>query len=319
MSSKETPLKFELKLDVIERDKSGMLVKTGTKVFKPADRPMNKWIKRPKATEPALPMVGWYPLVTKTKVRQATYASKSLGWLYSGCNDVQNSAAKCNLTSGVYHGGEGWSVTPDNFLESMVVMACRKLVKPTWLNDRDEFNIPDLTSKYYPQFALDCVIYSLVHGANYSSSLDPVEYKGRTFELRNQFFPFTVDEFAAIRGLPTKVVSDAKRCQDPFVATWLKKHLFTSDAHAVLVAAKELFVVSAAKRMSADPKYQLHRWDAGWYQMRFGLYSPDVKFTPTAEMEAAREKFKKAYKILHERLNAMVYALDVLPQEEVFT
>lgn len=303
--------KFELKLDVLERDDSGILVKTGTKVFKPADRPMNKWIKRPKATEPALPMVSWYPKLTG-KVVLSTQPPCAIGFLENVSNDVQHSAGN-RLTSAVLAYGHGFSITPDNFLESLVVMACRKLVKPTWLNDRDEFNVPLLDHPAYPQFALDCVIYALFNGANYASSLDPVEYKGRTFELRNQFFWLTADFFKQITGLPQKIAARAK--DDPFVAKWLKGKTFSPDAETVLDAATQMVVTSAGKRGAADPKYQLHRWDAGWYQIKFGLFAKDVKFTPTPEMTEAKTAFDTAYDKLKERMRPMLYELDVLPAE----
>jgi len=302
--------KFELKLDVLERDDSGILVKTGTKVFKPADRPMNKWIKRPKATEPALPVTSWAPNKTAS-IRADTQAKGAIGYLRSCSNDVQQSSNGVMLVSGVHR--DGWSVTPDNFLESLVVMACRKLVKPTWLNWQDQFNVPLLDHPAYPQFALDCVIYALFNGKNYASSLDPVEYKGRTFELRNQFFWLTADFFKQITGLPQKIAARAK--DDPFVAKWLKGKTFSPDAETVLDAATQMVVTSAGKRGAADPKYQLHRWDAGWYQIKFGLFAKDVKFTPTPEMTAAKTAFDTAYDKLKERMRPMLYELDVLPAE----
>jgi len=306
-----------MKLDTIERNKDGILVKTGTKVFKPADRPMNKWVKRPKATEPALPMVSWYPKLDG-KSRSTTLSKDSLGYVVSGGNDVMNSASLVALHSSAASRAHGWSITPSNFLESMVVMACRKLVKPTWLNDRDEFNIPLLDHPAYPQFALDCVVFALFHGANYSSSLDPVEYKGRMFELRNQFMWVTPDEFAGFAGLPMKVAAGARKAETPFVATWLRGKQFSPDARDVLAAATKMLRESARFRLSADPKYQLHRWDAGWYQVRFGLYGKDVKFQPTPAMAAAHAELQTAYKALGARLRPIMYELDVLPMEERF-
>lgn len=304
---------FEMQVDILERDESGALVKTGTKVFKPADRPMNKWVKRPKATEPALPMVSWYPK-EKGNIRQDKLAKFSIGCGVAECNDVQHSASGVKLLSSVENNGNGWSITPDNFLDSMVIMACRKLVKPTWLNNRDEFNIPLLDHPAYPQFALDCVIYALFHGANYSSSLDPVEYKGQTFELFNQFFWVDPKTFDKIQGMPPKTVTAALKAKTPFVVDWMKDKQFSPDAQAVLDAATEMFIAGASKRNSADHKYQLHRWDAGWYQVRFGLYGKDIKFQKTSAMEKAEEKFKTAYAAFSDRMHELMYELDVLPR-----
>ena len=309
---------FEMKVDILERDESGALVKTGTKVFKPADRPMNKWVKRPKATEPALPVTGWN-VNQETKVTTDKLAAGALGYFFAIANDVQQSTSSGALMSSVFASGHGWSITPDNFLESMVVMACRKLVKPTWLNDRDEFNIPLLDHPAYPQFAMDCVIYALFNGADYSSSLDPVEYtdkKGvkRTFELFNQFFWMDPKTFSKIAGMPPKTVAAALKAKTPFVVDWMKDKQFSPDAKEVLYAAMEMFTASGQKRNSADHKYQLHRWDAGWYQVRFGLYGKDIKFKPTPAMMAAEKHFKAAYEPFANRMRELMYTLDVLPR-----
>jgi hypothetical protein len=305
------------KLDVIQRDKAGMLVKTGTKVFGPASQPLNKWISRPKGAVMRPPMNGWrvyegIPSLDKV-------SADAISYIISKGNDVQNQAMVC-LTTGPNQNGHGWSITPGNFVQSMVVFTARKLPKATWLNNRDEFNQPDETHPEYDQFTLDGLIWALFNGANQTSSLPPVEYKGETHEINNEFFWLTPADFSAIPKLPRPLFNRARKARVPFVAQLLEENAgkFSEDAQAVLDIGRELVVVSAAHRTNALAKYHLNeRWDAGWYQIRMGLYGRDVPFQPTDEMIDARDRFATAYSALTDRLRPLVYDLGFLPQEDV--
>lgn len=310
---------FELVTDVIERDKDGKLVKTGTKVFRQALNPLTNFVVRPKNTEPALPMVSWYPKL-EGNVRLDKQALNSLGFLQYHSNDVCQSAQQVKLVSGVLSDGHGWSITPEIFHKSLICFGLRKLVKPNWLNNRDQFDIPPahiLQGTAWEDFSYDVVIYALFHNANYTSSLDPVVYKDNTFELRNNFFWMMPEEFRNIQGMPTKTVQDALRSSIPYTAQWLEdnKKKFSSDAFRVLCLAKWLVIHSASKRINANPKYQLHRWDAGRYQIFHGLFGKDVTFKPTEQMQETMKEFKELYIALGDRLRPKLYQFGILPEQ----
>jgi hypothetical protein len=58
--------------------------------------------------------------------------------------------------------------------------------------------------------------------------------------------------------------------------------------------------------------YQLWRWDAGWYQIKFGLFGKDVKFQLTPEMIELREHFISKYKQLGDELRPGLYQFKIL-------
>jgi hypothetical protein len=304
-----------MKLDIIERDEGGMLVKTGTKEFLPAGKSLNKWVPRPKATEIRPPMNGALGFRLDGKARLECVTLDTVAYYCSKGNDVQNSISGVCLTSGPDSGGNGWSIIPDNFMQSIVCFAARKLVKATWLNDRDEFSVPDISNSAYGQFSLDSVIWSMFHGSNQTSSLDPVEYKGNSYDIINHFFWFSKEQFISIPALPRNIYTSAGRDRvDRFLPGWLEGKVFSDDAAEVLELGKRLIVESLPKRAHALSKYQLHRWDAGWYQVRMGLYGKDTPFEWTDGMKEAWGKFKVAYAGLTERLRPMIYELGFLPR-----
>ena len=129
--------------------------------------------------------------VKRDKVHCDTIAENFLADLMSLGNDFlhQNYTA---ILSGVYSDGHDISVTPENFEQCMIVHMVRRLPKATWLNDRDQFMQPN---KNLPRsFVTDAVVWSLFAPSNQTASLRDVAYEGEVYQIRNNFFPFTLEE-----------------------------------------------------------------------------------------------------------------------------
>jgi hypothetical protein len=307
---------WNLKADVLAKDETGRIVKIGEKVFAPADRPLNEWVDRPKGTEVRPPMKSALAIRTAGG-RLDRLSADALGFLVSTSNDVQHSTQAVTLFSGPENHGDGWSVTPDNFLQSLTVFAARKLVKPTWLSWQDQFSTPTdeaLKSTDFQQWQLDAVVWSLFHGKNHTSSLGNVRYKGKTYDIRNQFFWMAPAAVSAFADSPRVLSADARRAKTPFVADWLERNRFSHDAAAVLAGAVELVRLAAPSREDAEERFQLLRWDAGWYQLEKGIYkNSDVE--RSEEQDDAFEDFTSRWKMLGDRLRPGIYEWGFLPSE----
>jgi hypothetical protein len=306
----------EVVVDVI--DNVGAVA--GRKSFAAATTPLTKWVARPKGTVVRPPMNGALGIAEKALVDKQS--PDAIASLYSDSNDVQHSTSSVFLTSGPNPHTGSWSVTPDNFHDSLVCFAARKLVTPTWLNDRDEFSVPDTAHADYTGFAADAIVWSLFHGSNQTSSLGNVSYKGQTYDIPNGFFWMTPEEMLAIDGLPRPIWQQCRTAQPRFVSRWLgeRAEAFSPDAQEVLALGKELVRVSAPYRVHALPKFQLDRWDAGWYQLRMGLFGKkDVPFQQPAAMLDAMARFQVAHRALGDRLRPMIYTLGFLPSERLLT
>jgi hypothetical protein len=190
----------------------------------------------------------------------------------------------------------------------------------SWLNDRDEFSVPDITHDDYGQFAIDSIVWVLFNRFNQTSSLGDVTYKGQVYDIPNHFFWMTPEEMMQIDGLPRPIWQQCRTAKPRFVSQWLteRRGQFSPDALALLELGKDLVWASAPHRMDALPKFQLDRWDAGWYQIRMGLFGKkDVPFQQPTEMMELMERFKVAYRELGERLRPMIYTLGFLPSEKM--
>lgn len=273
-------------------DKSGNAI--GEKKFYnlPAETFLSKWIKRPRANDvPVVPLTNAVE-VTRGNPRVDTWSEEALAYMCAGTNDLQN-ANYVYLLSSAASRGNGFYVTPENLGKAAIVFSVQRLIKPTWLNDRDQFLQPD---KPFPQeFADDCFVWMLFSGSNLTAGADGLEWNGKTWSLVNHFVPFTEDE-----------VNASGRFESDFTVRLLAEKTLSSEAHAVLDAGRELWRAYFERSMefSIREKLKLNRPDVGWYQIRnaLKLYNETGDAVPVSFSQ-----FESAYKALSEKLRPKVF------------
>ena len=156
---------------------------------------------------------------------------------FSGC-DFQ----KVNL---VHIRSVEWSRSPhyigkDNLIPCVIYLAVSKVMKPTWLNDRDQFLYPNDNWKTDKEFKHDCLAYTLFHSANNIQSKHGV----------NHWIPFLEKEVGAKEAFESSFMTD-------FIAGKIKvnngngvfnngqkslpKREFSPEATAVFDAGRELW------------------------------------------------------------------------------
>jgi len=294
-----------VRVDVYE----GINNMTGKKAFVPAEQPLSKWVDRPSKTI-IRPPVSSALTIHAAKGRSDKMAKDAIGHLAWNANNVRD-AHLAAILSGPSHSGHGWSITKYNFSQSMVAFAAAKLVKEDWLNNRDEFNVPDNYHDDYEEFYYDSVIYALFHSSNQTVSLGDVAYNGKVYDIRNEFFWIPGDHFATF-DIPDDVRSDMWIPRDTFVSKWVhcNYNALSQEAQRVVSAATEIVKVSAPYRLdkNVDMKYQLDRWDAGWYQIHQGLTK--VK---SAEFVEELNEFYRNYRLLETNMERIHKRLGILP------
>jgi len=295
-----------LVLDVQER---GEFV--GRKELRQPGQPLGKWVPRPKNEVPAPQMTSALTVATGKRTRREKLAKNALGYVSWLGNDVRNSKGTCLLST--VGATAGWSITPENFEQSMVAAAARMLVKPCVWNDADQFSAPDTAHPHYEQFVADAVVWLISSMGNHTASLGGVEYRGETFDLLNQFLWMSPLDMLKIKDLPEQVRAACHTAEPRFLSLWLRSRSFSPDAEWVLTEMKRLVAVTAAARSLGPVELQLCRWDAGWYQIRRGLCWPSPTYAPPPNVIRRYRSFKRHHKRLGERLAAQLCDLGILP------
>lgn len=286
----------ELTVGVIDRQ--GSLIGEKLYVARPNSLLLNLWMaKTPPNGGPALPLAN--ALKVSKNPRQKRELVGALGYLYASNNDLQHSAIETLITSSIYTGGNGGGVyiTPDNLWQAAVVFSVRRLIKPTWLNDRDQFLQP--SELLAADFKSDCLVWMLFNGSNLTAGADEMRWNDRDWSLVNHFIPFTEGEVGA-KG----------RFESNFLYRHMANKVFSLEARAVLDEGRNLWkrfhAISFPRKIREE--FKLGRPDAGWYQIRRALeaYS-DTELTDF-------DPFRVAYSRLTSKLLPMVYDLGFLPK-----
>jgi hypothetical protein len=260
---------------------------------------LNSWVKRPRANkQPVIPLKNAVSPATRTiDVRGCYWADNAIGSLYLSSNDIQSTRTTALVSSGFNSAG-AFFVTPENLWQAAIILSVRKLIKPTWVNDRDQFLQPD--KPLTEEFKNDCLVWMLFNGSNLTASANDFEWNGKKWSIVNHFIPFTETEVNA----PGRFESD-------FMVQYMSDKTFSKEAEEVLKQGKALWQAYFAhtdERKIRD-EYKLNRADVGWYQVRKALQArnagsdfPPVNFKP----------FEEAYSALTEKLQPMVYELGFL-------
>jgi hypothetical protein len=231
-----------------------------------------------------------------------------LGEVCSAGNDIMHQKNVCILSS-AYGSAGSFPIAPSNFDRVMVLSSVKLLVQASWLNDRDQFRQP--TKELPEDLVADCAVWSLFHGSNCTSSLKDVEYKGKTYQVRNQFFPYLLSELREW-DTPHDLSGQIRTAQDTFVANWLKGRAMSAEAQAVLDAGRKVYQVFYKEYKNLNlRKFKIDYWDVGFYQIRNALLEAKLGLV---ELNALKEAHTK----LALKLRPKVYEYGFLDQEILY-
>ena len=287
---KKTPI-IEVVVEILDKNVSPI----GEKKFYnlPNNTFLNVWFERPKANNlVVLPIKNAISPATAIP-RAKFWSEKAIAYMHCGGNDPQQTEQLTTLYSSVFSNGNGIYVTPKNLWQAAIVFSVRRLIKPTWINDRDQFLQP--TQPLTDEFKNDCLIWMLFNRCNRTASANDLDWNGKKWSIVNHFIPFAETEVNA----PDRFESD-------FMVQYLKGKKQSKAAKAVLSEGKKLWQAYFAQtdNHTTRQELKLNRADVGWYQMRKALEARGedgvpVDFSP----------FKTAYEALSDKLRPQVFEL----------
>lgn len=249
--------------------------------------------------------------IAKEEQIRGTIFDNAIGYFLNGGNNVDTNWSQCALFSWNYSNGHGHGINKDNFTRCIALFSARKLIEKNWINSKDEYFAPNEQHENFNEFVNDSVIYSLFHIASNQSSLRQVEYKGKLWDIKNEFFWMSKQDIMDLANEHNmdEVYEDTKTSDERYVYNYIQEHKeeFSHEALDVLNKAIELTKKSFKYRqLFADehPRYQLEKcWDAGFYQL---------KAIWKEYMKDDFEEFKKLYKVLSDKMRPMVYSIGFL-------
>ena len=255
-------------------------------------------------------------LLLDTKGRSQKGLSNQLGCFLSNGNNVKENQMKVAFFSSQYADAHSACACAciENFTRCSMLFTARKLIDGNWINDKDEYLAPEENHKNYKRFEADSIIYSLFHNSSNQTSLRQITYKGKLYDIPNEFFWMSKEEMKNLANTHHDdfMYDDASISKERYVFTLLQKpeikKYLSKTAKQLLQIATELVIESMQYRteFEADhPDHHIHCWDCGYYQLKnlWKQYLPD-KF----------KKFRELYKQFGNELRPLVYELGFLRQ-----
>lgn len=256
-------------LDVLDGDAE----RVGVKPLPSVDRAdfLSRWCPRPETDRVMPPFSGALRVAAgRVDVRDRVAPGFLCSLMVNG-NDMQN-RNRTALLSGPYCSAGAFSVTPDNFERAMVVHAVRRIPPATWLNNRDQWIRPSV-DPLPDGFVSDCMVWNLFSNSNQTASLEGVQYKGTTYRIVNELYPYLLSDVRSWEcSLSPLAESLAAARKDRFAATWLDGRELSDPARELLDAGRDVYKLFYRESAGlAWPKYNIASWDVGWYQIRMAL------------------------------------------------
>jgi len=235
--------------------------------------------------------------------------SDFLASMCSNGNDFQHAKYVVILSSPSASAG-AFTVNPENFEKAMALHAVKKIPVPTWLNDRNQFLVPH--TEPGQEFLNDCVVWSLFASSNETTALKDVKYAGKLFQIKNNFFPFTIAELSRWGISDADTMVQMRSDDDRFVAEWLSNKTLTNEAKDVLHAGRNVYKVFFLNLHNVSTKkLKINTWDVGWYQVRICLKDHSLGGDEL-------KKLAEAHSRLREKILPQIEAFGFLDRDETY-
>ena len=275
----------------------------------------NEWCRHPlkgKKTVLGLPMTSGLVLNENCKFHRGKKTEDAIGFMFNGSNNVGKNATEVSLLSETFAVGQGVCVIEQNFTRCTALFTARKLIEGNWINDKDEYLAPNENHSDYKRFEADSIVYSLFHNSSNQTSMRQTTYKGKLYDIPNEFFWMSKDTMMSLANQNNDdfMFNDARTSKERYVYMLLNKpeiaqHL-SETAKQLLSMATEMTIKSMKYRdmFEADhPDHHIHTWDAGYYQLKnlWKEYIPDDF-----------KQFRDLFKQFSNELRPLVYSLGFL-------
>lgn len=146
---------------------------------------LNVWVNRPRANKvETIPLKNAVTPAT-ANIRLSNWSDNAIGFFWCKASDVQN-VNQTVIFSSPYSQGDGMFITEENLWQAAIIFTVRRVIKPTWLNDRDQFLQP--TQPLTNEFKNDCLIWMLFNGSNLTASANDLEWNGKKWSIVNHLY-----------------------------------------------------------------------------------------------------------------------------------
>lgn len=190
-NNSDNGLKFNL--DIVDYDDKFELIINNKKEIYNTDykTPCSEWVKKEikgLKTYDMPQLTSSIMVKTEGKTMRGAITSEGIGFFLNANNNIYENVGQVSIFTSPCSKGNGFSVIRENIFKVTSLFTARKTIQPNWINCKDEYLAPNENHPAWQQFQYDSLIYSLFNNSSQQSSLRQVEYKGKLWDIKNEFF-----------------------------------------------------------------------------------------------------------------------------------
>lgn len=221
-------------------------------------------------------------------------ASNALGTLMIG-NTLTRSAdqsAVLSMPSTI----QFCSITEENFWRCVSSYTFRRVIDAGWAIAKKEISAPNTNVEGYDLWLRNALVMFLFEWKSMMSSIRNVEWGGGTYDFTNKLFYLSEDEVRA-NCTDELILKDLDEhpAENQFMLRMIEesKPYWVDPVQKLFDFCKQYTLFSYAHRAEVNYKGCTDAWDAGFQQIRAGMWSEQLQNTLSELLANARDWFRK--------------------------
>lgn len=301
--------KNKFTFEVKEKSKKGKVETISQKTLYNIEKQdmLSSWIKDNKKAEKTINSI-MLKSGLKYDTKEKRISGDAMGFLMNDSNNIYaNEQGVYILSAPVSRHIKTTEINIENYKKCFAIFAARKLIKSNWLNQKDNYCIPDVSNSRYNEWEKDCIIYSIFNSD--VTSMRNIDVNNKKYDISNGMFFMGINEMEELADINDNeyVYWDCKKySKDKALYLELKNVELSKLGANILKEGRKLIKESFVYRNEFDKKYSrynINTWDAGWYQ---------IKELLKVYMKNELYRFNKLMKQLEMKMIPMVYELGFL-------
>lgn len=309
-SSGKTLGKHRFTMKIGEMDEEGSIIYSDTKTLYNLDtrEKLSTWIKNKSYND----FADFITLKSALKVdsKYKKVPREAIAFLMNDSNNVYaNTQGVYILSAPVTRHVKVTAITKENYKECFTLFAARTLIKSNWLNQKDNYCIPNSKDLLFSKFENDCIVYAVFSEQCGIASYRRISVNNKILDIKNEMFFMSIK---VLQNLADKysnfdVYNDClKYSGERYLYNELCNLDISQGGHKILNYAEKLVIESFEYRDEFNkkyPEYQINTADAGWYQ---------IKSLLKEYMSSDLIKFQQEFNEFAAELEPFVYKLGFL-------
>ena len=212
-------------------------------------------------------------------------------------------------------GYQGIFVNADNLNHILYFSFCSKFIKNSWF----KFPLRVFDCSEYFNNNLNTLIYLSLHPTYGRTTSFSQTFENAPVSIRNPFFYLSKSEFSSLSNITRELYDDYNSAEEPWFIQYLSEHEseLCGPAKELIRIVKEITkqtiqfrntkLMATIKDEYIDTQLDT-RWDAGWYQIRYGILE-NTNITVSDQVKDLYKEYKVKLKELENYLREVAKGL----------